>query len=116
MGAVGNAALQHRMIWPTEPDTSNPIAAWCRKLLRACLASEIKPGVGYRVSRTAMGTTLEILPAGARVVYVKCCLADGSNAYLPVLVRGAAYTANAGTTTDLTVTAGNVPDGAVVLE
>lgn len=52
------------MSWPNEPNTSNPISAWCLKLMRACKASELKSGVGYRVKRTAQGTTLE-LGAGA---------------------------------------------------
>lgn len=104
------------MIWPNEPDTSNPIAAWCRKMLRACMAGELKSGKGYKVKRTAGGTTLEIDQLGARVVYVKCCLESGDFAYLPVLVAGEAYNTNDGTTTALTVVSGDVPDGSTVVE
>lgn len=104
------------MQWPREPDTSNPIAAWCRKLLRACLASELKSGVGYKVRRTSAGTFIDLQKNAGKIVYVKCCLADSTEAYLPVLVVGEAYNANAGTTNALTVVTGDVPDGATVLE
>jgi len=50
------------------------------------------------------------------VVYVKCCLADESFAYMPVIKVGDAYDANGGTTTPMTVTTGDVPDGETVLE
>ena len=104
------------MIWPNEPSTGNPIAAWCRKLLAACKASEIKSGVGYNVKRTSGGTTLELDERNAQSVFVKCCLEDGTFVYLPVLIRGKAYTTNEGTVTAFVATDGNVPDGSIVLE
>lgn len=92
------------------------ISNWCRQLLRACVASQLQSGPGYKVRRTKDGTFLELDNYNASTVYVKCCLGDGTEAYLPVLVRGKVFTANAGTTTALTVTTGNVPDGNIVLE
>jgi hypothetical protein len=96
---------------------THPLVKYINQLREEILASRLVSFVGGNLERGPTGTKIEAnSPPGASVVYVKCCLADSSEAYLPVVVRGVAYTANAGTTTALPVTTGNVPDGETVLE
>lgn len=75
MGLVANNALLSRMIFPNEPTNKNSVSAWCRRLLLACRASEVKAGPGYRVKRASGGTTLEIDFGGGSTnsVSVKWC-------------------------------------------
>jgi hypothetical protein len=96
---------------------THPLVKYINQLREEIAASRLVSFVGGKVERGPTGTKIESdsIP-GARVVYVKCCLADASEAYLPVMVRGIAYTANAGTTTPMAVTTGNVPNNATVLE
>lgn len=102
---------------PPRLQGTDPLVGWLNKLRDEVAANKINSIVGASFSRGPGGTNIAIgslIPG--KVVYVKCCLTDGSTAYLPVLVLGTAYTDNAGTTTDLAVTSGNVPTGAEVLE
>lgn len=48
---------------PGEPTPNNPLASWCLKLLRFCVAARLLPGVGYKLKTTSVGTFLEIEPA-----------------------------------------------------
>lgn len=102
---------------PPRLQGSDPLVAWLNKLRDEVAASKLNSVVGGTFTRGPGGTNIVVKPTKAlRVVYVKCCLADSSEAYLPVLVAGEAFTTNAGATTPLTVAAGDVPDGAIILE
>ena len=48
------------MIWPNPVQNTSLLGAWLNKFREASLASEIKPGVGYKVRRQSGGTILEI--------------------------------------------------------
>lgn len=76
------------MQWPGTPNPASRLSAWCKRLLEACKASELKPGNGYSVRRTSGGTVIELHTETARAVYVRCCLEDNTQCWVPVLVRG----------------------------
>lgn len=102
---------------PPRLQGTDPLVSWLNKLRDEVAASKLNSVVGGTFTRGPGGTNIVVSPKlVGKVVHVKCCLTDGTNAYLPVLVIGEAYTTNTGTTGDLTVTSGDVPDGAVVLE
>jgi len=96
---------------------THPLVKYINQLRDEIASSRVMSFVGGKIERGPSGTKLESNPIpGASVVYVKCCLADGSEAYLPVMIRGIVYTTNGGTTTPLVATEGDVPNGAIVLE
>lgn len=48
------------MIWPNPVSNTSLLGSWLNKFRDACQASEIKPGLGYKVRRSSGGTVLEI--------------------------------------------------------
>lgn len=50
------------------------------------------------------------------VVYIKACLDDGTECYVPVVIDGIIYAQNTGTVTAPEINAGSVPSGEQVLE
>lgn len=102
------------MNWPKPFTHTTPFTDWLNRLLAGVKSNELKSGVGYRVKTTSNGTTLEILGGamGGQTVYVKACLEDGTECYVPIKVFGTIYRDRAdapGTTP--TIDAGKVPDG-----
>ncbi len=80
--AIGDVYDQY-MIWPNQPTGNTLMAHWLRRMLHASRASEIKPGVNYRVRRTDSGTFLDIGPqtsggSGSRMFPFKV-YASGAN-------------------------------------
>lgn len=49
-------------------------------------------------------------------VYMKACLADGREVFVPVVIDGTIYALNDGTVVEPTIDEGSVPDGEQVLE
>ncbi len=47
------------MNWPRPPLGDSALARFCKMLLNAAAASEVKPGPGYTVERTAQGTFIK---------------------------------------------------------
>lgn len=78
--------------------------------------------VDATITRGDQGTviTLPNFPAGggasSQVIYMKACLEDGSECYVPVVISGTIYALPADTPgTAPTIDAGKVPDGTVEL-
>lgn len=53
---------------PNPPSGQSYLVAWCRKISDALRASQVMPGVGYRVKRTSQGTYLDINQAGGAAI------------------------------------------------
>ncbi len=96
---------------------THPLVKYINQLREEIQASRVLSFVGGKLERGPNGTKLEANPqAGARVVHVKCCLADGTEAYLPVMISGNAFRTNNGETVTLDIVESDVPDGSLTLE
>jgi hypothetical protein len=75
---------------------------------------------GVTVKHTSHGTALSPVEkpraTPLRKVYVRCCLSDGTEAFLPVVIAGNPVRSNGGTTNAITILEVDVPDNSEVLE
>lgn len=51
-----------------------------------------------------------------QTVYIKCCLTDGREAFVPIRVHGLIYATAAGTYQEVTIEESDVPDEAFVIQ
>jgi hypothetical protein len=66
--------------------------------------------LGRLIQKTSFRTFAEV------PIYVKCCLEDGSVAYIPILTLGKICRRNKGSTIAATIASADVPDNLKVLE
>jgi hypothetical protein len=101
---------------PGKLSGSHPLVGWLNRLRESVIRSRVTSVVGAEVSTGQGGTTLKV-PAQkpVRIVYVKCCLEDNTEVYLPVFAAGQPFRSNGGTTTAETIREEDIPDGATYL-
>jgi len=102
--------------FPAKLSGTAKLVGWLNKVLEAAVSSRVTSFVGGQIIRGPGGTQLVVGPKNRRVVLVKCCLADGSECFLPVVTAGEPYRTLPETVTAETVTESDAPEGSTVLQ
>lgn len=102
--------------FPGKLTGTHPLVPWLNSLREACISARVTSVVNGTMTRGPGGTSIVCgkLPSG-QLIYIKACLEDGSECYVPLSVMGVIYELNTGTVTAPTINAGSVPDGSTVL-
>jgi hypothetical protein len=104
------------MNFPAKLSGTAKLVGWLNKLLEAAISARVTSVIGGQLIRGPAGTQLVVNGKDRRVVLVKCCLADGTECFLPVVTAGEPYRTLPETVTAETVTESDAPSGSTVLQ
>jgi hypothetical protein len=103
---------------PPRPSGSSHEARFAQWVWDKLARLNFTTGGNTRVDQTTTGITITAKPAqtDGALIYVKACLADGTECYLPIRIYGPILRTNELETIAPTITEADVPVGALVLE
>ena len=106
---------------PPKLSGTSPLVPWLNRLREATQSALINSVVNGRYSRGPGGTQLICSPGQnpntGTLVYIKACLEDGTEAYVPLLIYGKIYALATGTGyVTPTIDSGAVPDNSKLLQ